>query len=197
MSVQQAIDTFSILGIPVSTEEELVLIDEGLIKRSYRRLALKLHPDKNRNDPNAETKFNQLKDAHDTLVSQREAFLNLARASLQRRREMESRNEEKQRFALELEKRESAASGGHKAGKSFRARHGEMVERLQMRRQEAVHAVQLQTSSDFRAPCKYPVPDDTNMDMNYWLQYGMHEPDNVRKERQEEFSKFILEQLAL
>lgn len=42
--------------------------DESEIKSAYRKLAKKYHPDLNRKDPNAKSKFIQLKEAYDTLV---------------------------------------------------------------------------------------------------------------------------------
>ncbi|KAI0804553.1 DnaJ-domain-containing protein [Irpex lacteus] len=51
---------YDLLGVPVdATTDE--------IKKAYRRLAIKLHPDKNRDDPNAEEKFKEIAIAYQTL----------------------------------------------------------------------------------------------------------------------------------
>jgi DnaJ-class molecular chaperone len=51
---------YDILGVkPNATEEE--------IKKAYRRLAIKCHPDKNPNDPNAEETFKRIAIAYSTL----------------------------------------------------------------------------------------------------------------------------------
>ena len=40
------------------------------IKRSYRKLAIKFHPDKNPDDPHAEEKFKELGEAYDVLIDE-------------------------------------------------------------------------------------------------------------------------------
>lgn len=53
-------DYYAILGVPRNaTQEE--------IKRAYRRLALKYHPDKNQGDKEAEEKFKEISEAYEVL----------------------------------------------------------------------------------------------------------------------------------
>lgn len=54
-------DYYEILGVSRD-------VDEGEIKRSYRKLAVKFHPDKNPDDPVAEEKFKELGEAYDVLM---------------------------------------------------------------------------------------------------------------------------------
>ncbi|KAH9974932.1 DnaJ-domain-containing protein [Lactifluus volemus] len=51
---------YDLLGIPVDATVED-------IKKAYRRLAIKYHPDKNRDDPNAEERFKSIAIAYQTL----------------------------------------------------------------------------------------------------------------------------------
>ncbi len=53
-------DYYEILGVSNSASD-----DE--IKKSYRRLAMKHHPDRNKNDTDAETKFKEAKEAYEVL----------------------------------------------------------------------------------------------------------------------------------
>ena len=54
-------DYYEVLSVSrTATEEE--------IKRSYRKLAVKYHPDKNPDDPHAEEKFKELGEAYDVLM---------------------------------------------------------------------------------------------------------------------------------
>src|SRR6266436_1412909 len=54
-------DYYEVLGVGrTATDEE--------IKRAYRKLAVKFHPDKNPDDPHAEEKFKELGEAYDVLI---------------------------------------------------------------------------------------------------------------------------------
>lgn len=54
-------DYYSLMGIPkTATEDE--------IKKAYRDLAKKYHPDKNPDDKTAESKFKEIKEAYETLI---------------------------------------------------------------------------------------------------------------------------------
>src|SRR6202035_3390660 len=53
-------DYYAILGVPRDA-------DEATIKKSFRRLARKLHPDVNRHDPQAEEKFKEAAAAYEVL----------------------------------------------------------------------------------------------------------------------------------
>ena len=54
-------DYYEVLGVERSAKEEEV-------KRAYRKLAVKFHPDKNPDDPRAEEKFKELGEAYDVLI---------------------------------------------------------------------------------------------------------------------------------
>jgi len=198
MAANEALDCLRILGLEVQSENDLNSIDEAAIKRAYRKLALKLHPDKNKDDPNAETRFNNLKNAHDKMMntSVREVYMSSIRAWLQRKQERELRDKDKQRLAADLERREFASSAGttsSQTGVSFRAQHRAMVEQSRMKRQAQSVSAQARNRT---VDVSFPEPDDSNMDINYWIKYGFEEPREVSEERQKEFSKFILEMLG-
>src|SRR3954464_11685347 len=56
----QTKDYYSVLGVPASaTQEEL--------KKQYRKLAAKHHPDKNPNDPKAAERFKEISEAYQVL----------------------------------------------------------------------------------------------------------------------------------
>src|SRR5436305_7509075 len=61
MATTKKRDYYEVLGVTRSAPEEEV-------KRAYRKLAVKFHPDKNPNDPQAEEKFKELGEAYDVLM---------------------------------------------------------------------------------------------------------------------------------
>src|SRR6202165_30119 len=54
-------DYYEVLAVARGASEEEV-------KRAYRKLAVKFHPDKNPNDPHSEEKFKELGEAYDVLI---------------------------------------------------------------------------------------------------------------------------------
>ena len=54
-------DYYEVLGVGRNASEEE-------IKRAYRKLAVKFHPDKNPDDPHAEERFKELGEAYDVLI---------------------------------------------------------------------------------------------------------------------------------
>jgi molecular chaperone DnaJ len=52
---------YEVLGIPPDASEEQ-------IRKAYRRLAMKYHPDRNRGDREAEEKFKEVQAAYETLT---------------------------------------------------------------------------------------------------------------------------------
>lgn len=55
-------DYYQILGIAKSAEERE-------IKKAYKKLAMKYHPDRNQQDKNAENKFKEIKEAYEVLIN--------------------------------------------------------------------------------------------------------------------------------
>src|SRR6478609_10451267 len=55
-------DYYEILGVPKNASEEE-------IKKAYRKLAMKYHPDRNEGDKSAEGKFKEAKEAYEMLSS--------------------------------------------------------------------------------------------------------------------------------
>ena len=54
-------DYYEILGVSKSAEERE-------IKKAYKRLAMKFHPDRNQGDKEAEAKFKEIKEAYEILT---------------------------------------------------------------------------------------------------------------------------------
>ena len=54
-------DYYDVLGVPKSSTEKE-------IKKAYKRLAMKYHPDKNQGDAQAADKFKEIKEAYEILT---------------------------------------------------------------------------------------------------------------------------------
>jgi len=53
-------DYYEILGVPKNASDEE-------IKKAYRKLAMKFHPDRNEGDKSSESKFKEAKEAYEML----------------------------------------------------------------------------------------------------------------------------------
>src|SRR3989441_11450179 len=78
MATTRKRDYYEILGVGRSTSEEE-------IKRAYRKLAVKFHPDKNPDDPHGEEKFKEVGEAYDVLMDadKRAAYDRLGHAAFE------------------------------------------------------------------------------------------------------------------
>ncbi|MGH7268521.1 MAG: DnaJ domain-containing protein, partial [Candidatus Rokuibacteriota bacterium] len=93
MRVRTERDYYAILGVAEAASE-----DE--IKRAYRRLALRHHPDRNRGDKRAEERFKEISEAYAVLMDagRRRAYDDLRRARAGGRRSSEPRWREEELF---------------------------------------------------------------------------------------------------
>lgn len=191
-------EAFRLLGIETSSESDFDGITESFVKRQYRKLALKLHPDKNKDDANAEVRFNQLKMAHDIMMdeSTRKEFTQSMKAHFQRMKEREGRDADKRKFAEDLERRESewmSTNIDRVDVERFRARHRALIEELQSKRDAA--RIQMQRAGGSSLTGFTSGPDDTNMSLDYWLNFGLNEDPEMRRTKMERFSQFIAQKL--
>ncbi|KAK9165046.1 hypothetical protein Scep_000237 [Stephania cephalantha] len=105
------IDHYEVLGLP-SGEEGTKLSDKEIAK-AYRQKALELHPDKRRDDPDADSKFQSLKFSYEVLKDEkaRQVFNDLVRARTAKRRRETQFDSKRRRMVSDLEERERAAAG--------------------------------------------------------------------------------------
>ena len=61
-------DYYEILGVSRNSSD-------AEVKKSYRKLAMKFHPDKNRGDKEAEKKFKEINEAYDVLKDPQKIFI--------------------------------------------------------------------------------------------------------------------------
>ncbi len=91
------------------------------IRRAYRKKALKVHPDKNKNDPKANALFHELSEALEVLVdkSARSAYDKLLKAREQAKLKDLQLNAKRRKLKSDLESREKAAAESSQSKQTF------------------------------------------------------------------------------
>ena len=84
-------------------------VSDRQVKQSFRKLALKYHPDRNRDDPHARTKFERIKLASEILLNPtlREKLRQLELAKEEQKARVASSDEQRRQFMKDLQQREA------------------------------------------------------------------------------------------
>lgn len=108
---EEDVTLYETLGLDPNATDVLTLTDRD-ISRAYRKAALKWHPDKNRGDAQAATKFSEVFIAYETLISPPErAKIDAAiRAVRSRRERFQNLDETRKQLKSELYRREAEAN---------------------------------------------------------------------------------------
>jgi DnaJ family protein C protein 17 len=153
-------DHYVILGLP-SGEEGAMVLDADITK-AYRSMALKCHPDKNRNDPKASENFSKINTSYNILMDKtaRKLFDDLLRAKRERiqrqsQRDSKRRVREESAFAADpvrearrrkmmsdLEERERAGFAAEDTSRESRREEERISRKLkeEIERIRAMHA---------------------------------------------------------
>ena len=152
------------------------------VKKAYRRLALKYHPDKNPDDPKAEDRFDTIRRAHDYLVDPitKEEVDAKIKANQERLKRFEAQDEDKKKLSRELEDRERRAElakanldGSQKA----RMRNAQLIQDMQRERD-----MKRFKSQDTSIPNHPPLND-----IDAYIDFGLSITEEQREAMRAEF----------
>lgn len=111
MSDKEFVDHYKVLGIKFD-------VSNKDLTKAYRKLALRLHPDKNRDDPNAAEKFDAMKKSYSILKDpeKRSKFDVKIKARRGREIKYQQMDSRKRAFKDALDKRERVAEKRQRSG---------------------------------------------------------------------------------
>ncbi|CAI9104776.1 OLC1v1003528C1 [Oldenlandia corymbosa var. corymbosa] len=103
------VDHYVVLGLP--SGEEGAKLTEQEITKAYKSMALKLHPDKNRDNPDAHANFHRLKTSYEILKDEkaRKLFDDLIRMREEKIRRQSFQDAKRRKMVSDLEERERSA----------------------------------------------------------------------------------------
>ncbi|KAJ3361564.1 DnaJ (Hsp40), sub C, member 17 [Allomyces javanicus] len=119
------VDYYALLDITLDAEP-------GTIKKAYYKKSLELHPDKNRDNPNAATLFHQIKQAYELLSDEaaKTAYDAIVRQRQEQRARFEKMDAAKRQMREDLEARERAAELARKQTVKTELNRSAEIERL-------------------------------------------------------------------
>jgi curved DNA-binding protein CbpA len=109
------VDHYAALGVAFD-------VDEKALAKAHRKLALKLHPDKNPDDPSASDKFEAMQRSFEVLRNRetRAAFDKVFMARMRQKLRHEQMDSKRRAFKESLERRERAAAASAKRTRGAR-----------------------------------------------------------------------------
>jgi len=112
--------------------------DEATIKKAYKLLSKRVHPDKNKGDPNAAKKFHSVHKAYEVLTDPKakEAFDNVVRARLARKKRDNVMDAKRKRMKDDLEEREKSFKKSKDDEEEAKKKLKQEIERLKQEGQK-------------------------------------------------------------
>jgi len=156
--------------------------DIAEVKKAYRRLALRYHPDKNPDDPKAEERFDKIRRAHDYLIDPvtKDEIDSKIKADHERLKRFEAQDEDKKKLAKELEDREKRAELAKttlSSSQKARMRNAQLIQDMQ--RERDMKRLRSQTTTKLTHP-----PLD---DLDSCIDFGLTITEEQRNEMRAEF----------
>lgn len=158
------------------------------IKKAYRRLALKYHPDKNPDDPKAEERFDRIRRAHDELLDpiRKEEIDAKIKADHERLKRFEAQDKDKQKLARDLETREREANRARISAESsfkMRMRNAELIQQFQRERDRQGSKTQYRQ--------KLPPLDDIDACLDFGFSITEEQRNAYRAEFDQELDRLL------
>jgi len=168
--------------------DDSVSHDIAEIKKAFRRLALRYHPDKNPDDPNAESRFDAIRTAHDELMKPhvKEELDNKIKAVRERHQRFAAQDEVKKKMARDLEQRERQAT----AARSNLA----SVNRMRIRNAQLIQEMQRKVDREMQQKAaRFPPINDIDAALDFGMTITEEQREKWRSEFYEEIDKLFAE----